>query len=265
VQIAERLTLAEQNSRNPGGFRKKMCDRSKTNARRYEKAVTNIAVALAENLQVDGQNQGAALGRAGTGDEVGDEAAIFHEVKLEPKGLLDSRRHILDRTDRHGAERVWDAGPLSGTRSGDFAITMRHSRHADRPQCERERDFFAEKRLRKFAVRGASQHVLANFDLRQIVAIGGERRFGIRAGLVIVHEVARNLAMRDPAQIIDAGDGFKRHTLSPGRLPNFASAIGFMDGNRNARMYRLQLPDVVEGLGPDVARACEADLAARAR
>ena len=153
VQIAERLTLAEQNSRNPGGFRKKMCDRSKTNARRHEKAVTNIAVALAENLQVDGQNQGAALGGAGTGDEIGDEAAIFHEVKLEPEGLLDSRRHILDRTDRHGAERVWDAGPFSGTRSGDFAITMRHSRHADRPQCERERDFFAEKRLRK--IRGS--------------------------------------------------------------------------------------------------------------
>ena len=38
-----------------------------------------------------------------------------------------------------------------------------------------------------------------------------------------------------------------------------------MDGNRDARMNRLQLPDIVEGFGPDVARACETNFAARSR
>lgn len=47
-------------------------------------------------------------------------------------------------------------------------------------------------------------------------------------------------------------------------MPDVASAIGFMYGNRNAGMHRLQLPDVVEGLSPDIARPGKADLTARA-
>src|SRR6185369_8127948 len=72
------------------------------------------------------------------------------------------------------------------------------------------------------------------------------------------------LAMRDPALIFNAGEGFERHTVSGG-MPDVASAIGFIHGNRNAGMHRLQLPDVVEGLRPDIARPGKPDLTARAR
>ena len=141
VDIAERLALAEQaRPQSSAGFERRCAIVFKPIARRDGKAVVNIAMALPENLQVGGQNQRAALGGAGAGDEVGDEAAVFHEIELEPEGLLDRRRHILDRTDRQGAERVGNAGLFSGARGGDFAVTMRHAGHADRPQCERQCD-----------------------------------------------------------------------------------------------------------------------------
>ena len=70
------------------------------------------------------------------------------------------------------------------------------------------------------------------------------------------------LAVRDLT--LNLGDGFERHTVFQ-EGPDVASAIGFMDGNRNAGMHRLQLPVVVEGLSPDIARPGKADLTARAR
>ena len=71
---------------------------------RGAQAVADIVVALAENLQVQGQHQCAAAGIFGSIDQATDEIAVLHHVKLEPEGFAGVFGYIFDRADAHGRQ-----------------------------------------------------------------------------------------------------------------------------------------------------------------
>ncbi len=60
------------------------------------KTVTQILVALTQNLQIKRQNQGRALGSFGAVDQIIDEVAVAHYIKLKPERLGCDRCDILD-------------------------------------------------------------------------------------------------------------------------------------------------------------------------
>ena len=101
-------------------------------------------MALAEHLQVDGQHQRAAFRRRGALDQRAHEAAVLHHIELEPERLVDRRRHVLDRADRHGGERERNAGRLRRAAGEDLAVAMLHAAEPDRRERERQRDLLAE-------------------------------------------------------------------------------------------------------------------------
>src|ERR1700744_3190277 len=41
-----------------------------------------------------------------------DETAVAHDVKLKPERLVDRRRNVFDRADRHGRQRERNVGRL---------------------------------------------------------------------------------------------------------------------------------------------------------
>src|ERR1700704_1987854 len=126
-EIAEGLAFAPEDRERPGRLGRDVDDVRELDLRGNGHAVPEVAMALAEHLQVDREDQRAALRCCGALDQRLDEAAVLHDVELEPERLADRLRHILDRADRHGRERERDAGGLRRTASQDLAVAMLHA------------------------------------------------------------------------------------------------------------------------------------------
>src|SRR5262249_59047780 len=111
-EIAEGLAPATQDRKRPLRLGRDVDDVAELDLGRHRHAVPDVAVALAEYLQVDGKHQRAALGGGSALDQSADEAAILHHVELEPERLAYRLGHVLDRADRHGGERERNARRL---------------------------------------------------------------------------------------------------------------------------------------------------------
>ena len=136
-EIAEGAALAAQDACDPcrlGGEIEQFRQRP---FRRHRHAVLDVGVALSDHLQVDGQHQRAAFGRDGALDQGLDEAAVFHDVELKPERLVDALSDILDRADRHRAQREGNAGGLSGTAGVNLAVAKLHAGQPHRRQDQR--------------------------------------------------------------------------------------------------------------------------------
>jgi len=52
---------------------------------------------------------------------------VLHDVKLKPERLVDVSRNILDRADRHRAQRERNAGRLRHAAGVNLAVAMLHA------------------------------------------------------------------------------------------------------------------------------------------
>ena len=121
-EIAEGAALAAQHAGHPGRLGGEIEELRQRPFRRHRHAVLDVGMALPDHLQIDGQHQRAAFGRDGALDQRLDEAAVLHHVQLEPERLVDIGGDILDRADRHRAQRVGNAGGLRGAAGVDLAV-----------------------------------------------------------------------------------------------------------------------------------------------
>ena len=205
-QIAEGAALAAQHAGDPGRLGGEIEQLRQRPFRRHRHAVLDVGMALPDHLQVDGQHQRAAFRRDRALDQRLDEAAVLHDVELEPERLVDIIGDVLDRADRHRAQRVGDAGGLRGAAGVDFAVAVLHAGQPDRRQDQRQRGGLAENAGREIALRHIDQDALAELDLLQIVAIGAQRFLGIGAAVGIIEECLGHLSHVNLPQILDAGD-----------------------------------------------------------
>ena len=135
------------------------------------------------------EDERAAFGRGGALDQRADEAAILHDVELEPERLVDRRRHILDRADRHGRERERNAGRLRRPAGENLAVAMLHAAQPDRRQRQRQRGRLAQDGGRGAAPGNIDQNALAQLDALEIGAVGAQRLLRIGAGVGIFEEL----------------------------------------------------------------------------
>ena len=119
-EIAEGLALALEDAPGPGRLGRHVDDVLEADFRRHRHAVLDVAVALAEHLQVDGEHQRVALGRHRARQDVLGEAAVADHVELEPERFAGRLRHVFDRADRHGRERERNAGLVGGAAPTGF-------------------------------------------------------------------------------------------------------------------------------------------------
>ncbi len=212
--VAEVAPLGARDAHQPARLRGEVDDVLQPHqVRRHRQAVLDVHVALAEDLQVDGEHQRAALGGDRPLDQRFAEAAVLHHVELKPERLLDIGGDVLDRADRHGGERVGNAGGLRGAAGEDFAVADLHAGGADRRQDQRHARRLAEDRRLLVAHRDVDENALAEFQRLEVGAVGAQRLLGIGAVIDIVEERLRHLAPVQFAQILDAGDVFHVRSL----------------------------------------------------
>jgi hypothetical protein len=152
-------------------------------------------MALAVHRQIDGQEQRRAFGGRRALDQRLHEAAVAHDVKLEPERLGDRPRDILDRTDRHGGLTELDAGRVRGAAGEDFAIGVLHAGKPGRRQRERHGQLFAQHSGGELALRHIDQHALAQLDRAHVVDIGVARVLRIGARFHVLEEHAGDVAL----------------------------------------------------------------------
>ena len=152
------------------------------------------------------------------------EAAILHHVELEPERLLDIGGDVLDRTDRHGRQRVGDAGGLGGTAGENFAVADLHAGRADRAPGSAACLPASPRMVGALVAHGdVDEDALTEFQRLEVGAVGAQRLLGVGAVIDIVEERLRHLAPVQFAQILDAGDVF--HCPLPARAPEPVSIV----------------------------------------
>ena len=214
----------------------------KPNFRRHRHAVLDVAVALAEHLQIDGEHQRAAFGRRGARHQFADKAAVAHDVELEPERLVDRRGDVLDRADRHGRQRERNAGRLRGAAGENFAVAVLHAAQPDRRQDQRQRRRLAEDGGRGRARGNVDQDALAQLDGFEIGAVGAQRLLGIGAAVGIFEERPRHLAAGGLPQVLDAGHGF--HGV---RIPALSASLIAQSPAVSGGLNGTEPPDLAGG------------------
>ncbi len=182
---------------------------------RHAHAVPDIVVTLADDLEVDGENQGAAFCRRGALDQRTNIAAILHHIELKPERLADGGGDVLDRADRHRRQRVRNSRLLRRAAGQYLTVAVLHAGQPDRRQRQRQRCRLAQDRGLGAAAGDVMQDALAQPDAIEIGAVGAQRLLGIGPRLTVVDEGARHLAVISLPQIFDAGhrlchDGHER-------------------------------------------------------
>ena len=94
--IAKAVPLGARHARSPAPFRGNVDDIGNCGFGRGRKAVFQIFVTLAHDLQIQRQNQGRTPGFARTVQCAGDKIPVFHHIKLEPKRGRGVGGHIFN-------------------------------------------------------------------------------------------------------------------------------------------------------------------------
>ena len=204
-QIAEGLALAAQHAQRPARLGGDVDQVADPDFRRHRHAVAQVAMALPQHLQIDGQHQRAAFGGDRPLDQRAHEAAVLHHIELEPERPLDRGRDVLDRADRHGGKAERDAGRLRGAAGQDLAVAPLHAAQPDRRQRDRQRRRLAHDGGRQIAPRDVHQHALAQLDALKVGAVDPQRLLRIGAPVGIVEEHSGDPAAGQEPHVLDAG------------------------------------------------------------
>src|SRR5262249_4486686 len=95
--VAEGLALAAGDAERPCRFGGDVDQVAQPDLRRHAHAVLDVAVALADDLQIDGEHERATFGGGGAFDQGADITAILHDVELKPERLVHRAGDVFDR------------------------------------------------------------------------------------------------------------------------------------------------------------------------
>ncbi len=128
-------------------------------------------MALAEDLQVEREDERAAARGAGALEQALHEGAVAQHVRLEPERRLRVRGDVLDRADAHHAERERDAELLGGARGEDLAVGVLHPGESGRRDRDRHLHRDADHRRRERAVVHVDGDALAQLDALEVASL----------------------------------------------------------------------------------------------
>ena len=100
-------------------------------------AVSNVAVALADDGQVDGQYQRRATHRLSPNHQVLGVTAVLHDVQLEPWRCRHGAGHLFDAADRERRLAEGDSGALGSSGRLHFCALREHPSESDGGEDDR--------------------------------------------------------------------------------------------------------------------------------
>ena len=173
-------------------------------ARRDGEAVADVALAIAEQLVVDGQHQRVISGGLGALGHFAGEAAVRVDEDLHPARRRPGRGDVLQRADRAVADAVDRAGGGRGARRSAFAVGPEQPGQPGRPDAERHRQRAAEQRDGEVARRGAVQRTRQQRDIVERRFVAAERALVLGAAIGEIEHGQRQHAASGGAHFGDA-------------------------------------------------------------
>ena len=178
--------------------------------RRNGQAILRIPAAQSLHGHVDREHDRRAIRGQRTLEQFLVEAAIAHQVDLEPERLLHGAAHVLDRADAHRGQAERHAERLRGARAEHFAVGVEQAGEAGRADAAGNGPLLAENRGAELLRGHVHHHALAQLDRLQVGEIAVERDFVIRAAIGVVEDGARHAPARELAKIGNAVDDHER-------------------------------------------------------
>ena len=195
ARLPKVLRLPLQDRERPGRLGGDVDQVAELDLRRHRHAVLDVAMALAEHLQIDGEHQRAAFRGRGALDQGADEAAVADHIELEPERL---------RRPPAATSSIEQIDIVDSVNGMPAACAARQARISPSPCCMPHSpigasasgsDTFSPRMVvERSRCDDVDQHALAQLDALQVVAVGAQRLLRIGAGIGIVEERARHLA-----------------------------------------------------------------------
>ena len=211
--VAKVAALGTQHAQAPGRFGGHVDQVGEGQARWRGQRVLQVFVALADDLQVEGQHQRIALGGFGPVNQALYKTAVPHHVKLEPERRFGVGGNVFNGADAHGRQRERHAKFFGRTGRQNFAVGVLHARHAHGGQRHRH-GHVAPHHLRAGAAAvDIDRHALAQLDALKIRRVGAVGAFGPGARVAVVVKHARHAFLVQDAQIFNGGDNGHRQAF----------------------------------------------------
>ena len=171
--------------------------------RRDGEAVPDVALAVSDQLVVDGEHQRVVVGRRGALGELAGEAAVLVDEDLHPARRGPGRGERLERADRAVAETEGGAGRGRGPRSRLLALRPEQALEAGRPDDHRQREAPAEERDREVALGRAGERMRHQGKIVEGGLVSAERRLVLGRTVGEIEDGARQ---RPPGEPPHGGD-----------------------------------------------------------
>ena len=133
---------------------------------------------LAQDLQIDGDDQRRAFGVLGPRKQPLHEVVVAQRVDLEPERGRGVLGDVLDGADRQRGERERHPEPLGGAGGLDLAVGALHAGQPHRRQPHRHGDVLPGHPARDAAPVHVHGDALAQPDLGEIGAVVAEGLLG---------------------------------------------------------------------------------------
>ena len=205
--IAKVAPLCAQHAQTPAHFGHHVDQIDEAGFGGHRQPVLEVLVALAADLQVQGQHERRAVGGLGAIDQARHVIAVAHHVELKPERVAARFfGHVFDRADAHGRQGERDAEFFGSPGSLDFAIGAQHAGQTGGCDGHRHGHILPDQGAGGAAVLDVDGDALAQLDALKVVAVGAVGGLGPRAGVDVVIEHARHTLLGKPAQVVDVGD-----------------------------------------------------------
>ena len=159
----------------PGRLQRHAGEVGGSEARRDLEAVADVALAVADELVVGGEDQRVVARSCGALGEFAGEAAVAEDEHLHPARGGAGRGERLEGADRAVAEAIGGARAGRRARGRAFAVGMDQPGETGRADDHRQRQALAEKGDREVAAGRAAQRVRQELDLVERRLVPAER------------------------------------------------------------------------------------------
>ncbi|MCY1367887.1 hypothetical protein D9M69_548390 [compost metagenome] len=140
-------------------------------------------------MEIQGQDQGAAVGGSGTVDKAGKERPVFQDRHLKPQGSARIRSNVLQRALATDGQRIGHAEFRGSARCLNFAVRIQESRASCRRHGHRHCNWQTEHGAGSAAAIDIGHYPLPELHLLEIRFVGaiGTLRPRPRIDVVIKH------------------------------------------------------------------------------
>jgi len=188
--------------------------------------VAPVPFAAAEHVGIGGEHQRLVARGGRAADDVACDAAVLHDIQLQPQPPAGARGDVLEARRREGAEREGDAEGGRCAGQGDVTVRVQHAVEAGRGDDERGIRLAPEDRAALVACAGVDQRLRHEPPARQRLAVAAEGVLVLRTALDVLEGEVRHAAAGELTQVGDVERARERTAAEGSAFPGHRAPRG---------------------------------------